>query len=53
KVFTKTIKNCWLHTKIIFSHDDDETPISFSTFVDNNKDINEYLPIDSNNTKEL
>ncbi|CAG8484528.1 9092_t:CDS:2, partial [Cetraspora pellucida] len=50
---TKTIKNCWLHIRIISLHDNDKTPISFLTFVDNNKAINKYLSIDPNDAREL
>ncbi|CAG8539821.1 11231_t:CDS:2 [Racocetra persica] len=48
----KTIKNCWLHTRIISSRDNDGTSISPFTFVDNNEAVNEYL-LKAKNHEEL
>ncbi|CAG8590604.1 16636_t:CDS:2, partial [Dentiscutata heterogama] len=52
EVSTKTIKNCWFYTKIISPCNDNGTPIT-PTFVNNNKAINKYLPIDPNDAKKL
>ncbi|CAG8815690.1 6391_t:CDS:2, partial [Cetraspora pellucida] len=38
---------------IVFLCDNDETPISSFTFVDNNKAVNECLSIDPNNVRKL
>ncbi|CAG8615020.1 11641_t:CDS:1, partial [Scutellospora calospora] len=55
EVSAKTIKNCWLHTKIISLRDNDRTPIIpiSSTFVDNNEAVNEYLSVDPNDANDL
>ncbi|CAG8717194.1 13695_t:CDS:2, partial [Dentiscutata heterogama] len=52
-VSIKTIKNCWLYTKIISPCDNNETSIILSTYINNNEAINKYLPINPNDAKEL